>query len=335
MIRLDKVRLSFEGSIFFNVNHDKLRKITESDPEEGFELKKYEVKKDKAESLGIIGLNYLFINPIDYSGEIQFSSKILEENYYKLITQETIHEIIERIELKGLVSIDPDLMLNAGVCSMEVTDDIFPQYDVDECLNALDCLITSKRIEIRRKRCGLTKIRGIYDSNSLYLKFYNKYKELMKKRNSYLRSLIPLNYFKGDLRIESYINDWDYIKTLFNLLYEGQPIFKDILYSKERINYKLFQLISLHTAEIVDHAPGSHSLKTLGDFKNELFIKQLVNETKGNWNNAKKILKQFSIHAYKLNDYQRMFVTEYSRKHPAENKIIKEIERLLFENYDK
>jgi hypothetical protein len=85
----------------------------------------------------------------------------------------------------------------------------------------------------------------------------------MKKRNSYLRSLIPLNYFKGDLRIESYINDWDDIKTLFNLLYEGQPIFKDILYSKERINYKLFQLMSLHTAEIVDHAPGSHSLKTL------------------------------------------------------------------------
>lgn len=141
---------------------------------------------------------------------LEFSSKILQEDYPKLISKETIVDCLERINQLGICQIDTQGILQTGcITSMDVTTDV----DLDLTPQVLDTL--NERVgNYRRYKWEHYEKEGIVFSRDVKsrdcketLILYNKSKELLRNDNlSFLNSLSNksqvLEYFKGKTRFE-------------------------------------------------------------------------------------------------------------------------------------
>lgn len=141
---------------------------------------------------------------------IEFSSKILREDYPKLISRETIGDCLERINRLGICTIDTKGVLDTGcITSMDVTTDV----DLDLTPQVLDTL--NERVgNYRRYRWEHYENGGISFTRDVKSKdckecliLYNKGKELQRGDNvPFLHSLSNsdsvLDYFNGKTRVE-------------------------------------------------------------------------------------------------------------------------------------
>ena len=141
---------------------------------------------------------------------IEFSSKILREDYPKLISRETIGDCLERINQLGICTLDTRGVLDTGcITSMDVT------ADVDFVLTSQVLDVLNERVgNYRRYRWehyengGISFTRDVKEKRCREsLIFYNKEKELQRGDNQpFLSSLSDkdsvLDYFKGKTRVE-------------------------------------------------------------------------------------------------------------------------------------
>ena len=141
---------------------------------------------------------------------IEFSSKVLKENYIKLISKETIKECLTNISKLNICDIDIDnILLNGVVTSLDVT------YDTELILNdnILDAL-NSQVSNYRRFRWthyeneGITFSKDVKSRNCAEtITLYNKEKEICTTHNKdFLNSLSRLqsiiDYFRKKTRFE-------------------------------------------------------------------------------------------------------------------------------------
>lgn len=141
---------------------------------------------------------------------LEFSSKVLQEDYPKLISKETIGDCLERINQLGICQIDTQGILQTGcITSMDVTTDV----DLDLTSQVLDTL--NERVgNYRRYKWEHYENEGIAFSRDVKsrdckenLILYNKEKELQRHDNLPFLKSIPnkhqmLDYFKGKTRFE-------------------------------------------------------------------------------------------------------------------------------------
>ena len=181
---------------------------------------------------------------------LEFSSKILGEDYPKLISKYTIRQCLENIDKLGICRIDVDGILQTGcITSADVTKDVHTTLS-DETLHALSLWVKNYR---RYKwdyydSEGIDFIRDVKSSKCKEcIRIYRKEKEIIKPKNKdFLSSLQNkwevVKQFDGVTRFEikleaigkvrSYLNLKDtYINDVLNA--EANPILT--MYDREKI----------------------------------------------------------------------------------------------------
>ena len=156
---------------------------------------------------------------------LEFSSKILKENYPHLISKDTIKECLTNLNKLNICEIDIDkILLNGVVTSVDVT------YDIDfvlkdEVLSALNSQVNNYR---RFKwthydKEGITFTKDVKSKDcSETITLYNKEKEICTSHNkNFLNSLSRpksiIDYFKKKTRFEITLDTPKKIMKYLNL----------------------------------------------------------------------------------------------------------------------
>lgn len=175
------------------------------------------------------------INYDKKSTDIEFSGKVLLDNYPTLINYTNITNCFENINYYGICYINPQQVLdNAYVKQCDVTCDISSPYTIKELYHSIN-LGASKRWCIR----DITSNRFTIESTNTTKRFksrliiYDKGEEMCRKPNQNFLSTITnsdyqMAYFKGRVRFELNLNSLDRIKYFFNV---SETSLSTILYS--------------------------------------------------------------------------------------------------------
>ena len=157
---------------------------------------------------------------------LEFSSKILKENYPYLISKDNIKECLTNINQLNICDIDVDSILSDGaVTSVDVT------YDADLILN--DSYLNTLNSQVNNYRRfkwthydkeGITFTKDVKSKDCTEtITLYNKEKEISISHNKeFLSSLSQpeqiINYFKGKTRFEITLNTPKKILNYLNLV---------------------------------------------------------------------------------------------------------------------
>lgn len=200
---------------------------------------------------------------------LEFSSKILKEDYPKLISRETIEDCLERINQLGICHIDTQGILQTGcITSMDVTTDV----DLDLTPLVLNTL--NERVgNYRRYKWEHYENEGIAFSRDVKSKdcketliLYNKSKELQRNDNQAFLNTLPnkyqvLDYFNGKTRFELSLETPRKIKRYIEV--EDTYIW-DVLNTKANPLLKAFDCIFGHVETFTSTKPQDYDTFMMG-----------------------------------------------------------------------
>lgn len=232
---------------------------------------------------------------------LEFSSKILKEDYPKLISRETIGDCLERINQLGICQIDTQGILQTGcITSMDVTTDV----DLDLTPQVLDTL--NERVgNYRRYKWEHYENEGIVFSRDVKsrdcketLILYNKSKELLRNDNlSFLNSLSNksqvLEYFKGKTRFELSLDTPRKIKRYAEV---EETYIIDVLNTKANPLLKVFDCVFGNVEACTQFKPQDYETLTmyllLSQYNNDL--KQIEQTLKGLFKSRSGLTKRMN-----------------------------------------
>ena len=168
---------------------------------------------------------YIAVSYVKQTLTLEFSSKILKENYPDLISRDTIKKCLTNINQLNICNIDVDSILSNGVVtSVDIT------YDADLILN--DNLLHALNSQVNNYRRfkwthynneGITFTKDVKSKDCTEtITLYNKEKEICTSHNkNFLNSLSQpqqiMDYFKGKTRFEITLDTPKKIMNYLNL----------------------------------------------------------------------------------------------------------------------
>ena len=168
---------------------------------------------------------YIAVSYVKQTLTLEFSSKILKENYPDLISRDTIKKCLTNINQLNICNIDVDSILSNGVVtSVDIT------YDADLILN--DNLLDALNSQVNNYRRfkwthynneGITFTKDVKSKDCTEtITLYNKEKEICPSHNkNFLNSLSQpqqiMDYFKGKTRFEITLDTPKKIMNYLNL----------------------------------------------------------------------------------------------------------------------
>lgn len=210
MIKFDKLKLKSDLTPIININEDKFIKVIK---DEMVHYLKFSQKKPY--QLSII---------IDYTHQsilVEFTGKILLDDYKKLITKDTIQMCIRNLNALGLIELDVDLFIEgAEVLKCDVTSDVL--ISIDDVVNYFNLNIRNhKKWVMKRYKTGIT-IENVVKTPKYKkrLSVYDKEEEIDREINKPFLQLLSCNimsYFKGMTRFELNLNTMSIIRNLLGL----------------------------------------------------------------------------------------------------------------------
>lgn len=239
MVQVDSIRLKIEpGLVGLNVDRFDTHSMTRAG-ERDIRIH-YSVKPNE------IGVNSITHHPDDGT-TIEVSAKCLLENYPQLIQKNTIERVVDALNATGLVEMDNDTALNAVILRADVTRDIRLDYPLKEYLAALKLMQSNDRYVIDEYD-GSIIFRSKAKRVSERMTFYSKQNELLKPRNRQLVETVPGLYksFDSILRIEQNCRSYEALRRSSGIK-AGAVTVRDMLYSIEQPNLKLFRKLKRHT----------------------------------------------------------------------------------------
>ena len=184
---------------------------------------------------------------------LDFSGKILLDNYHKLISINNIEECLYRYNKETSIDINVQKFIdNAKVINCDTTQMIYPDYDIELCMDSLLMYDTKDRCEVTRY---LKKLNSGIEFNASTkrekrrLVLYDKYsaiKKNFKSDNAFLSKCKDpakiINDCKGSLRVEQTHSTLSSIRnrfmvtenTLLNVLHSVQPVNRNFFNLVER-----------------------------------------------------------------------------------------------------
>lgn len=186
---------------------------------------------------------------------LEFSSKILGEDYPKLISKYTIRQCLENIDKLGICRIDVDGILQTGcITSADVTKDVHTTLS-DETLHALSLWVKNYR---RYKwdyydSEGIDFIRDVKSSKCKEcIRIYRKEKEIIKPKNKdFLSSLQNkwevVKQFDGVTRFEIKLEAIGKVRSYLNL---KDTYINDVLNAEANPILTMYDRVFGHTSDI-------------------------------------------------------------------------------------
>ena len=254
-----------------------------------------------------LGLKRIEINHTTSQLIVETSGKILKENYYEGINQNTIEQLVDAINNTNLIDIDKSLFIGEGqFLRADFTDNIKVEHNPREYIEALSAINYNPKYRVstyREKRNKGVVFQGTQKSfKERFIAYYKlldvlQDKELIKEVG-YTKLV---NDFEGVVRLEQNKAQLRKIREACSIL---DTSIMNVLTSEQKPNYKLLHKIKanvqldlfddyehLKMYELEKKFGRRHIIKQL-NYDMEL-IKQLVsNKVKGNTSNYIKHYKQ-------------------------------------------
>lgn len=168
----------------------------------------------------------LFINVDCRKNEltIEFTGKILLDDYHFLISNNTIRKCFENINSLNVCELDIDnILVNSKVLKCDVTKDVSCD-NVGELTARIVCSITNhKKYSCKQTGQNLEIYKTVATSNrKLRLVIYDKGKEMKRQENSaFLLALRKpsdiLEYYQGKCRFELNLNSMKQVREMLNI----------------------------------------------------------------------------------------------------------------------
>lgn len=198
-IKFDTIKIKTSINYFISKNIE----FSKSCPNGIFIGEYYISKNDKSVPYNLfIGINYPSQSLI-----LEFSSKVLLDDYPKLITPTTLKQCLDNINKLGICTLDTDAICNDCYITGDVTKDIEYQLSHNDYCTLNRCVGNYRRY--RWEHYENEGIRFFKDVKTTKLKeslvIYDKEKEI-EKNNNFLsivdNSQNIIDYFKGKTRFE-------------------------------------------------------------------------------------------------------------------------------------
>lgn len=176
---------------------------------------------------------YIATNYSKQTLTIEFSSKVLFDDYPKLITAETLPQCLYNLNDMGICTIDIDGVLKTGcITQADITKDVSLEL-TDDILTALNNNVGNyRRFKWQHyDGKGITFTKDIIGRGKEEIKFYNKRKELSATAQN--RRFLDLlanreqveNYFSDKTRIEISLNTLSQIRNSLQIVNTYIPTF--------------------------------------------------------------------------------------------------------------
>ena len=211
----------------------------------------YSSKNDKSVPFNL----YIAISKPQQTLTLEFSSKILGEDYPKLISKHTIRQCLENINKLGICLIDVEGILQTGcVTSADVTKDVHATLS-DETLQALSIWVKNYR---RYKwdyydSEGIDFIRDVKSSKCKEcIRIYRKEKEIIKPKNKDFLSILPnkwevVKQFNGVTRFEVKLETIGKVRSYLNL---RDTYINDVLNAEANPILTMYDRVFGHTSDV-------------------------------------------------------------------------------------
>jgi hypothetical protein len=257
MLNADTIKIGFTEDSIKDLNTDCFRKMPIEDMvtnvrtgEQNRELTKTEYKLYKEyKNLGITKIN-LIEHEFGYNGEIEFSAKILKEDYFDLININNIEKVIENVNGKG-ISFNENFV-NGELHRIDVANLLKMDNSIDIYLSVLQSYKSNHKYDVKPyKYQGIQFVRDVTTNERKdRLICYDKYREI--KRDKRLTDYININDFYNHLKVESNLRHFlqmrKYFKTdnkkikLIDALNSNIPVNFNFLKDVTNMNFQ-FELL--------------------------------------------------------------------------------------------
>lgn len=212
MIKFDKIKLTTSIDYIININTERFVTVTKYD-----EVLYYKYHQETPISLLII---------VDFEHNelvIEFTGKILFENYPNLICSETIVQCLQNINRLGICKLEVDAILqDAEVVKCDVTKDI--KCDFKSLISTIRQNITNySKWNVKSYGNGIVVENVVATPRyKKRLAIYDKGNELRKATNinfinSLKNSCKVIDYYKNKIRFELNINTKQQIRQFLNI----------------------------------------------------------------------------------------------------------------------
>ena len=189
---------------------------------------------------------YVEINHEKNSVILEFTSKILTVDAYKLISSETIHQCLDKIKQIAKIDFDNEEILNqADVCACHITLDTEIDCPLKELQESIRKETNYAKWEVDARNNGniIVESKAKTGRYRLRMTIYNKHRELMLAKNKEFRNLIGkegMEHYKNTVRIELTANSKHLIRKLLNI---PHTTLATVLQSKEDTVYDTYRKI--------------------------------------------------------------------------------------------
>ena len=198
---------------------------------------------------------YIAISRPKQTLTLEFSSKILGEDYPKLISKHTIRQCLENINKLGICLIDVDGILQTGcVTSADVTKDVHATLS-DETLQALSVWVKNYR---RYKwdyydSEGIDFIRDVKSSKCKEcIRIYRKEKEIATSKNKDFLATLPnkwevMQKFDGVTRFEAKLETIGKVRDYLNI---QDTYINEVLNAEANPILTMYDRVFGHTSDV-------------------------------------------------------------------------------------
>ena len=213
VIKLDKLKIVVNEKYITNINEDVFTTIIKNG-----QIVEYRYEQQYPYLL------YIEKDLIEHELVIEFTGKILQEQYPLLISKDTIRQCFENINKLAICHINvPEILLNSVVVKADVSHDI--------CCGSYQQLISTLKTSVKNHNKYLSRvIHGTFvieknvvsRSRKVRMTIYDKAAEMQLKANQeYLNRLCNQDevteYFKDKVRFELNLNSMEQIRKHLNI----------------------------------------------------------------------------------------------------------------------
>ncbi len=213
---------------------------------------------------------------------IEFTGKILLDDYPKLISKETINQCLDNINKIGYckLSVD-DIILDSKVVNCDVTKDIPLVISTDLKKIIISQLTNINKYPVKKhSTTGYSIMKDVKTENcKIRLSIYDKHRDMLKASNSYfLNSRSDPEtlkyYFKNKYRIEANLKT---LKKIRDYCGVADTSLINVLYSTENPLLSIFNTIFDNTIENSDTSlikRNIYEYETFNQLKDSLILKE-------------------------------------------------------------